>query len=68
MLTDQNTTVEYDDFLKNVVVTVAGKEVKSSWTVKDQELTVNLKDVELAAKENSEFVVSIEFADNFDNF
>ena len=60
--------IEYDEYLEDVNVTVAGKEVKSSWSVnKDDELVINLSDVELAAKDNSEFVVSIKLADGFDN-
>jgi hypothetical protein len=68
-LTDaNNNAIEYDDFLEDVTVTVAGKEVKSSYSVnKDDELVINLKDVELAAKDNAEFVVSIELSDGFDN-
>jgi hypothetical protein len=34
---------------------------------KDDELVINLKDVELAAKENADFIVSIKLADGFDN-
>ena len=54
--------------MKDVIVTVAWEKVKSSWSVKDQEITISLKDVELAAKDNSEFVVSVELSNDFDNF
>ena len=68
-LTDNdNNAIEYDDYIEDVKVTVAGKEVKSSYNInKDDELVINLSNVELAAKDNLEFVVSVKLADGFDN-
>jgi hypothetical protein len=68
-LTDsQDNAIDFDDYIEDVKVTIAGKEVKASYKVdgKENQLTINLNDVELEAKDNAEVVVSIKLADSFD--
>ena len=56
-------------YLEKAEVTVDGDTVSSTWEVnKDDQLVISFKkDVELAAKDNKEFVVSASFGDNFYN-
>jgi hypothetical protein len=68
-LTDsQDNAIDFDDYIEDVKVTIAGKEVKASYKVdgKENQLTINLNDVELEAKDNAEVVVSIKLSDSFD--
>jgi hypothetical protein len=56
-------------YLEKAEVAVDGTTVSSTWEVnKDSQLVIAFKkDVELAAKDNKEFVVSASFGDNFYN-
>jgi hypothetical protein len=56
-------------YLEKAEVTVDGDTVSSTWEVnKDDQLVISFKkDVELAAKDNKEFVVSATFGDDFYN-
>ena len=59
-----------EEWLENVTVKVAGKEVSANYTLnKDKELVINFKkEVELEAKANVEVVVYSELSDDFDEY
>ena len=57
-------------YVSKVEVTVDGEEVDGlKWNInKEDELVISFKDVELAAKQNSTFVVKASFNEDFDQF
>ena len=61
--------VDMDKFLSDVEVTLDGKAIKAKYSVnRDQELTISFDEIELAAKKNAIFVVSVSFSEDFDDY
>ena len=62
--------IDASKYVSKVEVTVDGEEVDGlKWNInKEDELVLSFKDVELAAKQNSTFVVKASFNEDFDQF
>ena len=59
--------LDLEDFLKDVKVSVNDEELKNvTYTIDDDELSINFDEVEIEAKATSIFAVNIELADDFD--
>jgi ribosomal 50S subunit-recycling heat shock protein len=61
--------VDLQKYLENIRVTVDGEVVKAKYSVnRDQDLTISFDEIEIAAKKNSTFVVSMTLTEDFDDY
>ena len=61
--------LDLEDFVEDVIVTVNDEEIKNvTYTIDDDEITVNFDEVEVGVKETAIFAMNIELSDDFDEY